>query len=90
MLQVKDVPENLGFDKFLDGTCTHNYADRTSQSFLVPFKEIKENDRDLSINRYKEIVYEEVVYDAPAVIIDRIDALAQEREQLMKQLKTNM
>ena len=28
---------------------------RTDQSFLVPFDEIKENDWDLSINRYKEI-----------------------------------
>jgi type I restriction enzyme M protein len=90
LLHVKDIPENLGSDKFLDGTCTHNYADRTSQSFLVPFKEIKENDWDLSINRYKEIVYEEVVYDAPTVIIDRIDTLAREREQLMKQLKPNV
>ncbi len=45
------------------------------QSFLVPFKEIKENDRDLSINRYKEIVYKDVVYNALAVIIDRIDSL---------------
>jgi type I restriction enzyme M protein len=90
LLHVKDIPENLGSDKFLDGTCTHNYADRTSQSFLVPFKEIKENDWDLSINRYKEIVYEEVKYDAPAVIIDRIDTLGREREQLMKQLKPNV
>jgi type I restriction enzyme M protein len=65
-------------------------SDRTSQSFLVPFKEIKENDWDLSINRYKEIVYKEVKYDAPAVIIDRIDTLAREREQLMKQLKPNV
>jgi type I restriction enzyme M protein len=90
LLHVKELPDNLGFDKFLDGTCTHNFADRTSQSFLVPFKEIKENDWDLSINRYKEIVYEEVVYDAPTVIIDRIDTLAREREQLMKQLKPNV
>lgn len=29
---------------------------RTEQSFLVPFSEIEENDWDLSINRYKEIV----------------------------------
>jgi type I restriction enzyme M protein len=65
-------------------------SDRTSQSFLVPFKEIKENDWDLSINRYKEIVYKEVKYDAPTVIIDRIDTLAREREQLMKQLKPNV
>lgn len=90
VLQVQDIPENLGFNKFLDGTCTHNYADRTSQSFLVPLAEIKENDWDLSINRYKEIVYEEVQYDAPSIIIARIEGLAQEREQLLERLKTNV
>ena len=43
---------------------------RTDQSFLVPFEEIKANDWDLSINRYKEIVYEEVEYDSPDVLIN--------------------
>ena len=86
LLHVQDVPENLGMDKFMDGTCTHNYADRTSQSFLVPFTEIKENDWDLSINRYKEIVYEEVKYDAPDEIIDRIKKLGEERNLLIQKL----
>lgn len=89
LLQVKDTPENLGFSNFLDGTCTHNYADRTSQSFLVPLAEIKENDWDLSINRYKEIVYEEVEYDAPTEIIGRINKLSEERIDLMQQLAQN-
>ncbi|MEQ8339131.1 MAG: class I SAM-dependent DNA methyltransferase [Cyclobacteriaceae bacterium] len=44
--------------------------ERTDQSFLVPVSEIEENHWDLSINRYKEIVYEEVVYDAPDEIIN--------------------
>jgi type I restriction enzyme M protein len=87
VLHVKDVPENLGWDKFMNGTCSHDYSDRTSQSFLVPFKDIKENDWDLSINRYKEIVYEEVIYDEPKVILKRIDELSSERENLANQLK---
>ncbi|HGY9790038.1 TPA: N-6 DNA methylase [Streptococcus pneumoniae] len=33
---------------------------RTDQSFFVPVAEIKENDYDLSINKYKEIEYEKV------------------------------
>lgn len=61
-------------------------ANRTSQSFLVPRKEIQENDWDLSINRYKEIVYEEVEYDAPGEIIDRIKKLGEERENLIEKL----
>ncbi len=48
---------------------------RTEKSFMVPRDEIKENGYDLSINRYKEIVYEEVEYDPPAVILDRVAAL---------------
>lgn len=59
---------------------------RTDQSFLVPFKEIKENDWDLSINRYKEIVYEEVEYDAPKVIIERIKNISAERNNLLTDL----
>ncbi|MDM8543359.1 class I SAM-dependent DNA methyltransferase [Desulfococcaceae bacterium HSG9] len=50
---------------------------RTEKSFLVPKAEIKSNDYDLSINRYKEIVYEEVVYDAPSVILERVAVLEQ-------------
>lgn len=87
LLQLQDVPENLGLNQFLENTCTHNYNDRTSQSFLVPFKEIKDNDWDLSINRYKEIVYEEVEYDAPEVIMDRIVQISEVRNQLLKSLK---
>ncbi|MHB1105020.1 MAG: type I restriction-modification system subunit M [Lutibacter sp.] len=88
LLNVHDVPENLGFDKFMDSTCAHNYADRTSQSFLIPFKDIKENDWDLSINKYKEIVYEEVIYDEPKDIISNIEALDLERKILLTNLKS--
>lgn len=59
---------------------------RTAQSFTVPLKEIQENDYDLSINRYKEIIYEEVAYDEPKVILERIRSLSKEREELIKLL----
>jgi type I restriction enzyme M protein len=59
---------------------------RTDQSFLVPKAEIADNDYDLSINRYKEVEYEEVEYDPPKVILERLAALeaeiAKEREEL--------
>lgn len=45
---------------------------RTDQSFLVPKDEIKDNDYDLSINRYKEIEYDEVEYEEPSVIMMNI------------------
>ncbi len=59
----------------------------TDQSFMVPFDEIKENDWDLSINRYKEIVYEEVEYDSPAEIIGDIEKLDTERAKALDLLK---
>ena len=61
---------------------------RTEQSFLVRFTEIKENDWDLSINRYKEIVYEEVKYDEPDKILSRIEGLNEKREMLINNLKS--
>ena len=36
------------------------------------FKEIKENDYDLSISKYREIEYEEVQYEKPEVIKTKI------------------
>ena len=60
---------------------------RTEQSFLVPLAEIEANDWDLSINRYKEIVYEEVGYEAPAKIIADIEQLDLERSAALLVLK---
>jgi len=60
---------------------------RTEQSFLVPLAEIESNDWDLSINRYKEIVYEEVEYAAPAEIITDIEQIDAERTQALQLLK---
>lgn len=52
----------------------------------IPLAEIKENDLDLSINRYNEIVYEEVEYDSPIEIIDRLTELSRQKEILMSNL----
>jgi len=60
---------------------------RTEKSFLVPFDEIKANDWDLSMNRYKEIVYEEIEYAAPSKIIKDIEILDQERTDALRALK---
>lgn len=51
---------------------------RTDKSFLVPFEEIKENDYDLSINKYKEIVFEEIEYEEPVKILEKINDLEEE------------
>ena len=51
---------------------------RTDPSFLVPKAEIAENDYDLSIDRYKEVVYEAIEYDPPKVILKRLVKLEDE------------
>lgn len=60
---------------------------RTEQSFFVAVDEIRGNDFDLSINKYKEIVYEAVEYDPPGVILDRIDALEEDIQESIMELR---
>lgn len=52
--------------------------DRKARSFFVPKSEILSNDYDLSINRYKDVVYDEILYDKPDVILARIEELENE------------
>jgi hypothetical protein len=39
-----------------------------------------------SLNRYKEMVHEEVVYVAPQEIMDRISTISKERDALLSRL----
>jgi type I restriction enzyme M protein len=59
---------------------------RTDKSFLVPKSEIADNDYDLSINRYKEVEYEEVHYDSPKEILSGLQKLENEIAKGMKEL----
>lgn len=49
-------------------------TDRTAKAFSVPRSEIEAEGYDLSLSRYKTDVFEEVHYDAPCVILDRLIA----------------
>ncbi|EOS8001295.1 SAM-dependent DNA methyltransferase [Enterococcus hirae] len=51
---------------------------RTDQSFMVPVDELKENDYDLSINKYKEVEYDEVEYEEPVAILDKLKKIENE------------
>ncbi|NMB08283.1 MAG: SAM-dependent DNA methyltransferase [Tissierellia bacterium] len=74
-IEENDIPDIIERFNNLDKEVDRK---RTEQSFLVPVEEIRENGYDLSINKYKEIEYEEVVYDAPSVILDRVRTLEKE------------
>ena len=60
---------------------------RKEQSFLVPVEEIREKDYDLSMNKYKEVEREVVVYDKPEVIFERIEKLESEIAEGLKRIK---
>jgi len=49
-------------------------SDRIAKCFTVPHSEIadEKNNYDLSLSRYKQDVFEEVHYDSPSVILDRL------------------
>ncbi len=60
---------------------------RSEQSFLVTKEDIIENDYDLSINKYKQVIYEKVEYDPPKIIMERIDRIDEEIVTLKEELK---
>ena len=60
---------------------------RTEKSFFVPKEEIVENDYDLSINKYKEIIVEKKEYEAPKVILKRVIDMENELQQKLKELE---
>jgi type I restriction enzyme M protein len=65
-----------------------NSRTRLEQSFFVPVQEIKENNYDLSINKYKEVVYEQKTYDTPEVILNRLKNIDEEITKVRKELQT--
>lgn len=69
-----DIPDILA--RF--GQASESSRARTDKSFLVPKAEIVEKGYDLSINRYKELVYESVSYESSEVILDKVAALESE------------
>ena len=83
-IKDSDIPDIIARYQSLDAETDRT---RTDKSFLVPFDDIKNTDWDLSINRYKEIVYEEVKYDAPSQIIADIEVLDIERNKALMFLK---
>ena len=62
---------------------------RTEQSFFVPKADIVAQNYDLSLNRYKEMVHEEVKYRPPLDIIADLERLESEIQSGLAELKTH-
>ncbi len=60
---------------------------KTEQSFFVSINDIEANEYDLSINKYKEVVYEKVEYEPTEVIIKKIESLETEIQDEFAELK---
>ena len=60
---------------------------RTAQSFCVPKADITAQGYDLSLNRYKEVVHEEIEHRAPTEILADLAKLEAEIQQGMKELE---
>ncbi|WP_026931893.1 type I restriction-modification system subunit M [Glycomyces tenuis] len=60
---------------------------RTEQSFCVPRGEIEATDYDLSLNRYKEIVYEETEHRPPLEIIEELENIENSIQHGLSDLK---
>jgi type I restriction enzyme M protein len=60
---------------------------RTAQSFLVPKADLAAQNYDLSLNRYKEVIHEEIAHRPPGEILARLAELEKDIAQGMKELE---
>jgi type I restriction enzyme M protein len=74
-----DIPDIT--EKFKSGRT------ESDKSILVPFSEIKKNDYNLSISRYKKVEHEEVEYEEPEVLIEKVSRLEEEIAKDLQELK---
>lgn len=79
-----DLPDIITRWKNLEGEMGRL---RTDASFMVPVANIRAANYDLSINRYKEVVYEEKIYDKPEEIIVEIETIDKKRTYTLAELK---
>ena len=64
------------------------YTDRKNRAFTVDVKDIRNAGYDLSINRYREIEYNEETYDPPLNILESIDKIEESVRDDLKILKS--
>jgi type I restriction enzyme M protein len=60
---------------------------RTAQSFLVPKADLAAQGYDLSLNRYKEVIHEEIAHRPPGEILARLAELEKDITLGMKELE---
>ena len=86
-VKENDIPDVIARYKNLTAEANRT---RKEQSFLVPVDEIRNNDYDLSINKYKEVERVKVEYEKPEVIMSRIKTLEMEITEALSELDKMM
>ena len=82
-----DIPDVIARYRNLEAETDRS---RKEQSFVVPVEEIRANDYDLSIDKYKEVERVKVEYEQPSIILDRIKALETEINSTLSDLEKMM
>jgi type I restriction enzyme M protein len=83
---ANDLPDVLA--RWAARTTTERERDRAEQSFCVPKADIVAEGYELSLNRYREIVHDEVEQRSPLAIIAEIEVLEDEIAKGLAELKT--
>ena len=83
--EKNNLPDCL--KRWAERTGLEQERSKTKQSFCVSKEEIKEHGYDLSLNRYKEIVYEEVEHRPPLEILAELRELESEISKGMDELE---
>ena len=64
--------------------------ERTEQSFMVPVDEIRENNYDLSINKYKKIEYVAQEYPPSSDILAELNSLYEALGDVLSELEVKL
>lgn len=83
-IKENDIPDIIASFK---NRHNEDNTDRKAKHFFVDADDIRQNGYDLSINKYKEVEYEEVQYEAPSKILADIKALESEVQTSLEELE---
>ncbi len=83
---LPDIVQRYKASRLLSGA--KKDSDRKQKYFFVHRQEIIDNDYDLSFGKYKEDVYEQVIYQQPNEIIRQIETIEGEIQNGISELKS--
>ena len=83
-IEDNDIPDII---KTYKNRFNEDNTDKKAKHFFVDVDEIRKNNYDLSINKYKEVEYEQVQYDSPKTILSEIQTLETEVQQGLAELE---